>query len=170
MRLIPLLFHFLLTTNHCNLQRNNVGNFFTSSKMKAKSHSTLLFSYPSFHQFSLTAFSFTFSFLFSFFLYLPFPPPFFPNFSYSSPIHVVSCFFPLPCCLPPPYSEIKVCSYSLKMQSRVWKGHHSCCWQKGNSPDHSGCAFRLKVLPFNITLWLISVKPPEMISSNNLML
>lgn len=118
MRLTPLLFFFLLTNNHCNLQRNNIGNFFTSGK--TNSHGTdFYFPILLFNVFVQLPFLTPFSFICLSFSTSPSFLCFFPNSScLSSTIRVVSCFFSLPHCFPPLYKEFTVCSYSPEMENR----------------------------------------------------
>lgn len=147
------MFRFLLTTIHCNLQRNNVDNFFTSSKIKANSHSTLLFSYPSFHQFSPTAFSFTFSFIFSFFSISPSHLHFF----LIPPIHLLFMLSPV-------FFLVLVAFLlpTVKSQSAPtsWK------WRAEVERDTTGVAEGFSLYHHSV---ILTIKHPEMISSKKML-
>lgn len=164
MRLTPLLFYFLLTNNHCNLQRNYIGNLFTSSNIKANSHSTV-FCFP--------------ILLFTIFRQLPFLSPLiYLSFSTSpSFLHyfwIPHVFLPV-FMLSPVFFFLFLVAFLLpirKSQSAfilqkwrrevVSKKLPQLLLAESRYPDHSGCTFRLKAFSFNIALsfWWVSAKQP----------
>jgi len=90
MRLTPLPFCFLLTKNHCNLQRNNISNFFIFIKIKTDSHSTVSY-FPILLSTVFLQLPFLSPLLFTFSSPPPLPPSVFSQFLLS--------FFYYSCCL-----------------------------------------------------------------------
>lgn len=146
MRLTPLLFFFLLTNNHCNLQRNNIGIFFTSGK--TNSYGTVFY-FPIllFNVFVQLPFLTLFSFIYlsfstspSFLCFFPIPPVFLLLFVLSP----VFFLFLIAFLLSTRNSQSALIPQKWRTEV-VSKKLPQVLLAEGRYPDHLDCTFKLKV-------------------------